>query len=73
MISQKVVSPLNMSHLLVEDWIFGYWVGTGVIAHEGNSIKPYSKISHGVHYPKNMRATASSSYILGLGGGLCNW
>jgi hypothetical protein len=26
-----------------------------------------------VHYPKNLRAAASSSYILGLGGGLCNW
>jgi hypothetical protein len=24
MISQKVVSPLSMSHLFVEDWIFGY-------------------------------------------------
>jgi hypothetical protein len=24
MISQEVVSPLNMSHLFVEDWIFGY-------------------------------------------------
>jgi hypothetical protein len=24
MISQKVVSPLNMSHLFIEDWIFGY-------------------------------------------------
>jgi hypothetical protein len=24
MISQKVVSPLNMSHLFVEDYIFGY-------------------------------------------------
>jgi hypothetical protein len=24
MISQKVVSPLNMSHLFVEDWIFCY-------------------------------------------------
>jgi hypothetical protein len=24
MISQKVVSPLNMSHLFLEDWIFGY-------------------------------------------------
>ncbi len=24
MISQKVVSSLNMSHLLVKDWIFGY-------------------------------------------------
>jgi hypothetical protein len=24
MISQKVVSSLNMSHIFVEDWIFGY-------------------------------------------------
>jgi hypothetical protein len=24
MISQKVVSPLNMPHLFLEDWIFGY-------------------------------------------------
>jgi hypothetical protein len=24
MISWKVVSPLNMSHLFVENWIFGY-------------------------------------------------
>jgi hypothetical protein len=24
MISHNVVSPLNMSHLFVEDWIFGY-------------------------------------------------
>jgi hypothetical protein len=52
MISQKVVSPLNMSHLFVEDWIFGYWDDTGVIAHEGDSLKAHSKISHGVHYPK---------------------
>jgi hypothetical protein len=66
------VSPLNMSHLFVEDWIFSYRDGTDVIAHEGNSLKPHSKISHGVHYPKNLRATASSNYILGLGVGLCN-
>jgi hypothetical protein len=54
MISQKVVSPLNMSHLFMKDWIFGYCDGTGVIAHEGNSLKHHSKISHGVHYPKNL-------------------
>jgi hypothetical protein len=59
MVSQEVVSPLNMSHLFVEDWIFGYWDGTGVIAHEGNSLKPHSKMSHGMHYPKNLRAAAT--------------
>jgi hypothetical protein len=54
MISQEVVSSLNISHLFVEDWIFGYWDGTGIIAHEGDSLEPHSKISHGVHYPKNL-------------------
>jgi hypothetical protein len=54
MISQEVMSSLSMSHLFVEDWIFGYRNGTGVIAHEGNSLKPHSKISHGVHYLKNL-------------------
>jgi hypothetical protein len=50
-----------MSHLFVEDWIFCYRDSTGVIAHEGNSLKPHSKISHGVHYPKNLRAAATYS------------
>jgi hypothetical protein len=59
MVSQEVVSFLNMAHLFVEDWIFGYRDGTGVIAHGGNSLKPHSKISHGVHYPKNLRAAAT--------------
>jgi hypothetical protein len=48
------VSSLNMSHLFVEDWIFAYLDDTGVIAHEGNSLKDHSKISHDVHYLKNL-------------------
>jgi hypothetical protein len=39
MISQEVVSPLKVSHSLVEDWIFDYRDGTGVVTHEGNSPK----------------------------------
>jgi hypothetical protein len=54
MVSQEMMSPLNMSYLFVEDWIFGYWDGTGIIAHEGNSLKPQSKVSHGVHYRKKL-------------------
>jgi hypothetical protein len=50
-ISQEVVSPLKVSHSLVEDWIFGYRDVTDVIAHEGNSLKAHSKVSHGVHNP----------------------
>jgi hypothetical protein len=51
MVSQKVVSPLNVSHSLMEDWIFGYRDGTSVIAHEGNSLKAHSIVYHGVHNP----------------------
>jgi hypothetical protein len=61
MISQEVVFSLNMSHLFMKDWIFGYRDGTGVIAHEGNFLKPHFKASHGVHYPKNLRAAATYS------------
>jgi hypothetical protein len=49
MVSQKVVSPLKVSHSFVEDWVLGYRDDTGVVAHEGNSLKDHSKVSHGVH------------------------
>jgi hypothetical protein len=71
--SQEVVSPLKVSHSLVEDWIFGYRDDTGVIAHEGNSLKAHSKVSHGVHNIYDLRAAVSSGYILSLYGGLSNW
>jgi hypothetical protein len=72
MISQEVVSPLKLSHSLVNDWVFGYKDGTGVIAHEGSSLKAHSKVAHGVHNPYNLGAAASSGYILSLYGGLDN-
>jgi hypothetical protein len=51
MASQEVVSPLKVSHSFMKDWVFGYRGGTGVIAHEENSLKDHSKVSHGVHNP----------------------
>jgi hypothetical protein len=66
MISQEVVSPLKVSHSLTEDWIFFcYRDGTGVIAHEGNSLKDHSKVSHGVHnpYESGEVATYSTSVV----------
>jgi hypothetical protein len=59
MISQEVVSPLKVSHSFVEDWIFGYRDGTGVIAHNGNYRKDHSKVSHGVHNPEDLGATTT--------------
>jgi hypothetical protein len=49
MISQEVVSYFKVFHSFVEDWVFGYRDDTGVIAHEGNSLKDHSKVTHGVH------------------------
>jgi hypothetical protein len=51
MISQEVVSHFKVFHSFVEDWVFCYRDGTGVVAHEGNSLKDHSKVSHGVHNP----------------------
>jgi hypothetical protein len=49
-ISQKVMSPLKVSHSFMKDWIFFcYRDVTGVIAHEDNSLKAHSKVFHGVH------------------------
>jgi hypothetical protein len=50
-ISKEVVSLLKVSHSLMEDWVFGYRDGTGVVTHEGNSLKDHFKVSHGVHNP----------------------
>jgi hypothetical protein len=41
MISQEVVSPLKVSHSFVEDWIFGYRDGIGVVHMRGT----FSKLS----------------------------
>jgi hypothetical protein len=51
MVSQEVVSPLKVSHSFMEDWVFCYRNSTGVVAHEGNFLKNYSKVSHSVHNP----------------------
>jgi hypothetical protein len=60
-ISQEVVSPLKVSHSFVEHCIFGYRDDTGVNTYEGNSLKTHSKVSHGVHNPKDLGATATYS------------
>jgi hypothetical protein len=51
MISQEVVFPLKVSHSLMQHWILGYGDGIGVAAHEENSLKAHSKVSHGVCNP----------------------
>jgi hypothetical protein len=42
MISQEVVSHFKVFHSFVEGWVFGYRDDTGVVAHEGNSLKDHS-------------------------------
>jgi hypothetical protein len=51
MVSQEMVSPLMVSNYFVQDWIFDYRDGIGIVVHEGNSLKDHSKVSHGVPNP----------------------
>jgi hypothetical protein len=51
MISEEVVSHFVVFHSFVKDCVFGYRDDTGVVVHEGNSLKDHSKVSHGVHNP----------------------
>jgi hypothetical protein len=34
--------------------VYASHLNISLIAHERNSLKPHSKVSHGVHYPKNL-------------------
>jgi hypothetical protein len=60
-ISQKMVSPPKVSHSFIEDCFFCYGDDTGVVAHEENSLKDHSKISHGVHNSRDLEASATYS------------
>jgi hypothetical protein len=71
-ISQEMMSPLKVSHSFIEDWIFGYRDGTGVITHEGRSLKAHSKVSHGVHNPYDLGAAVTySTSMVDLATGDC--
>jgi hypothetical protein len=54
-------------------WEIGFWVShmTLELSHmRGNTLVGHSIISHGLHYPEDLGAIASSSYILSLSGEL---
>jgi hypothetical protein len=72
MLSQELVSRFYVFHSPMKNWVLGLAYGTRAIIHEGNTLIGQSIISHGMHYPKNLGPTVSSSYILNLRDGLCN-
>jgi hypothetical protein len=45
------LSHFEVFHSFVENKVFRYRDGTVVVAHEGNSLKDDSIVSHGVHNP----------------------
>jgi hypothetical protein len=61
MISHEVESHFKVFHPFVEDLVFCYRDGTGVVAHEQNSLEYHSKVSHGVHNPHDLGAAATYS------------
>jgi hypothetical protein len=72
MVSQEVVPHFDVFRSPIENWVLGWAYGTGVITHEGNTLVDHSIISHSMHYPMNLGATASRSYIFRLCSGLCD-
>jgi hypothetical protein len=61
MISQEVESHFKVFHPFVEDLVFCYRDGTGVVAYEQNSLEDHSKVSHGVNNPHDLGAAATYS------------
>jgi hypothetical protein len=56
-------------------WKTGFWARHMALelSHlRGYALIGHSIISYGIHYPKDLRVTASSNYILNLSGGLCD-
>ena len=71
-ISQEMVPHLYVFGFGVEHWVFGYAYGTGAITQKWDVGEAQAKVSHGLHDPKELGATASGSNILSLCGGLGN-
>jgi hypothetical protein len=53
MVSQEVVSPLNMSHFFWKTRFLATEMAL-MLSHMRETLKLHSKISHGMHYPKNL-------------------
>jgi hypothetical protein len=68
MVSQEVASHFYVFLPPMKNWVLcnRIWVAlefshksrTGVLTQEGNTLVGHSIISHGMHYPKNLGATA---------------
>lgn len=71
-ISQKVVSDINMFGFGVKYGIFGNTDGTCAITQKRHSRKAQTKITQGVSHPQNLRATASDSNIFSFSSRLCS-
>jgi hypothetical protein len=69
---KKVVSHFYVFRSPIKNWVLDQAYGARTITHEGNTLIGHSIISQFMHYLKNLGAAASSNYILGLCGGLCN-
>jgi hypothetical protein len=60
MVSQEPVSHFNVFGSPMENWVMGKAYGTVAITHEGYTLVGHSIISHGLHYPMYLGATANS-------------
>jgi hypothetical protein len=66
-ISQKMISHFYVLGFGMEHWVLCNAYGTGAITLKWDMGKLFTKITHGVCNPKELRATTSYDHILCLG------
>jgi hypothetical protein len=71
-VSQKMIPHFYVLGFGMENWVLCNTYGTGAITLKWDMGILLTKVTHGVRNPKELRATTSSSNVLGLGSGLSN-
>jgi hypothetical protein len=71
-VSQKMIPHFYVLGFGMEHWVLCNAYGTGSITLKWDMSILLTKVTHGICNPKELRATTSSSNVLGLGSGLSN-
>jgi hypothetical protein len=71
-VSQKMIPHFYVLGFGMEHWVLCNAYGTGAITLKWDMGILLNKVTHGERNPNELRATTSSSNVLGLGSGLSN-
>jgi hypothetical protein len=71
-VSQKMISHFYVLGFEMEHWVLCNTYGTSAITLKWNMGILFTKVTHGVSDPKELRATTSCGNVISLGSGLSN-